>query len=91
MNVLVRNRRGVAGELADNFFQYVFERDQSLDIAVLVDYKREAAPIALEVRNWPQPRWSISPLLRYTDNSSNVALLKFNRAEAMVYLKYSFD
>ena len=53
--------------------------------------KQSVAAIALEVRNWPQPRWSISPLLRYTDNSSNVALFKFNRAEAMVYLKYSFD
>ena len=53
--------------------------------------QQSLAAIALEFRNWPRQRWSISPLLRYTDSSSNVSLFKFRRTEAMVYLKYSFD
>ena len=40
---------GRAGELADDLLEDVFQRHQSLDVAVFVDDERDAAPVALEV------------------------------------------
>ena len=42
------DRRG-GGELADDLLDDVLERDQPLELAVLVDDEREALPVLLEV------------------------------------------
>ena len=39
-----------AGELADDFFENVFERHQAADVAVLIDDQRDAPTVALEVQ-----------------------------------------
>ena len=45
----------------------------------------------LEAREWPARGWRIAPQVRYTDNRSNVALFRFNRFEASVFVRREFD
>ena len=49
VHVLVRHRGRIGGELPDDLLENVLERDQSLDVAVLVDDEGEPAAIALEL------------------------------------------
>ena len=49
MNIPVRERRGVLSELADDFFEDVFQCDEAHDLAVFVDDESESPPIALKI------------------------------------------
>jgi len=49
VHVLVRHRGRIGGELADDLLEYVLERHQSLDVAVLVDDEGKPAAVALEL------------------------------------------
>jgi len=49
------------------------------------------AAVGLETREWPAPGWRLAPQVRYTDSRSNVALFRFDRFEASVFLRREFD
>ncbi len=49
MNVLMK-RAGRAGEVADDFFENVFERHQASDVAILIDDERDAPAVTLKVQ-----------------------------------------
>jgi len=51
VHVFVHHGRGIGRELADDLFEYVFERHEPLNIAVLVDDECHAALVALEFSN----------------------------------------
>ena len=49
-SVITNAGDGVGGELADNFFENIFQRGQALDVTVLVDNQTDASALTLEVQ-----------------------------------------
>ena len=50
VHVLVHHGRGIGGEFADDLFEDVLERHQSLDVAVFVHDEGHAALVALKIQ-----------------------------------------
>jgi hypothetical protein len=49
------------------------------------------AYVGVDFQNWPRIGWTVSPQLRFTDNRSNVSLFKYERFEAMVFVRRLFQ
>ena len=64
MDVLVQ-RRGRAGEFADDFLEDVLECHQSLDVAVFVHDQRDAPAVALEVQQLHVERRAFGHEIRF--------------------------
>ena len=65
MHILVADRGRVGGEFADDFFQQVFERHQTFDIAVFIDYECVTPPVALELRQLLHQRCAVWDKVRF--------------------------
>ena len=46
--------------------------------------------VAFDLQNFPARNWSVTPRLRYLNNDSNVALYRYNRFEAVVFVRRAF-
>jgi tetratricopeptide (TPR) repeat protein len=53
--------------------------------------EQSMAYVGVDFQNWPRIGWTVSPQLRFTDNRSNVSLFKYERFEAMVFVRRLFE
>lgn len=50
-----------------------------------------ALSVSFERQDFPAAGWSIAPRIRYLNNDSNISLYEYDRIEAMVYIRRSFQ
>ena len=65
MHVPARDRRRIIGELTDDFFEDVLERDETEYIPVFVDDEAKAATLALEVRELHGQRRAVGNVIGF--------------------------
>ncbi|MCS6947538.1 MAG: tetratricopeptide repeat protein, partial [Steroidobacteraceae bacterium] len=53
--------------------------------------EQASAYIGIDWQNWPRAGWTVTPQLRYTNQDSNVSLYRYDRVEALVFIRRSFD
>ncbi len=54
------------------------------------DDNQFAVTLAADLQDFPAPRWTLTPRLRYMKNDSNISLYEYDRFEAVVYIRRGF-